>query len=82
MQPAVSMSTTLRRSAGLALGVLGSLAPARGQAAPPVGQAGTYTYVVRTAAHTPGKLGTFWLTDLETHNQGVVPANVNLHFLE
>lgn len=78
MQFSVSMLRTLRRNATLALLALTSLAPARGQAATQISHAGPYTYVVRTAAHTPGKLGTFWLTDMETHNQGVVTANVNL----
>ncbi|MGV8039065.1 MAG: WD40/YVTN/BNR-like repeat-containing protein [Thermoanaerobaculaceae bacterium] len=66
----------------LAIGLAAPLSAAVTLAAPPIGQAGAYTYVVRTAAHTPGKLGTFWLTDLELRNRGPAAATVNLYFLE
>lgn len=66
----------------LATGLLMPLSPAQTLAAPPIGQSGAYTYLVRTAAHTPGKLGTFWLTDLELRNRGPAAATVNVYFLE
>ena len=66
----------------LAIGVLALLLPAGAMAAPPVAQAGAYSYVVRTAGHTPGHDGTFWLTDLELRNRGPFTATVNLYFLE
>lgn len=66
----------------VATGGLAVLCPGETLAAPPIGQAGAYSYVVRTAAHTAGKLGTFWLTDLEVHNRGPAAATVTMYFLE
>lgn len=75
-------SAATRAPAVLAASLLVTLLVAPAAAAPPIGQAGTYTYLVRTAAHTTGKAGTFWLSDLEVHNRGPAAATVHVYFLE
>jgi len=52
-------------------------------AAPPISDAGFYTYVIPAAAHVSGLKGTTWVTDAVIHNpSATLAADVSLYFLE